>query len=137
VSRCEHCPVKADKTCLGDAHPEAFPHFCRWATSREPREREMVVLRSAVGYTTPEQVESTPVAAGPGLLTRAANFGKAIVSHVAAGRPAADAATVEARWATCRACPMFDAAGVVCRACGCHLEIKIRWAEQCCPIGKW
>jgi hypothetical protein len=73
----------------------------------------------------------------PGLLTKAANFGKAIVSHVAAGRPEADAATVAARWATCRACPMFDAAGVTCRACGCVLEIKIRWAEQRCPIGKW
>lgn len=73
----------------------------------------------------------------PGLLTKAASFGKAIVSHVAAGMPAADAATVEVRWATCRACPMFDAAGVVCRVCGCHLEIKIRWANERCPLGKW
>jgi hypothetical protein len=53
VSRCEHCPVEAGKTCLGDAHPEAFPHFCRWATSPEPREREMVVLRSELGYEAP------------------------------------------------------------------------------------
>jgi hypothetical protein len=52
--RCEHCPVEVGKTCLGDAHPEAFPHFCRWATSPEPREREMVVLRSAMGYAPPE-----------------------------------------------------------------------------------
>jgi hypothetical protein len=53
MSRCDVCPVEAGKTCLGDAHPEAFPHFCRWATSDEPREREMVVLRSELGYEAP------------------------------------------------------------------------------------
>jgi hypothetical protein len=122
--------VAPDAPCLATSHPR-HAIFCEWAAAGDPVHLRHIVAVS--GMRGP--IASPPD--GPGLLTKAANFGKAIVSHVAAGRPAADAATVEFRWATCRACPMFDAAGVVCRACGCHLEIKIRWAEQRCPIGKW
>jgi hypothetical protein len=135
--RCEHCPVEVGKTCLGDTNPEAFPHFCRWATSPEPREREMVVLRSAVGYAPPERVEPAPAATGPGLLTRAVNFGKAIVSHVAAGRPEADEPTASARLAICLGCEHLDARAMTCNLCGCALFVKTYWLDQHCPIEKW
>lgn len=76
-------------------------------------------------------------AVGPGPLTKAAHFGRALVTHAVAGFPAADEATARARLEICRACDRFDRARTACRACGCHLEVKIRWADQRCPIGKW
>lgn len=104
-------------------HPEEFPDEPPPAVASRPA-------------PAPDPAPPAP-AEGPSLFQKAVNLGKAVVDHVAAGMHAADDATVESRWATCRACEMFDAEKVVCRACGCHLEIKIRWAEQKCPIGKW
>lgn len=64
-------------------------------------------------------------------------FGRAIVEHAGAGFPATDRLTVDHRWAICRACEYFDTGGPTCRVCACHLDIKITWGEQKCPIGKW
>jgi hypothetical protein len=87
VSRCEHCPVEAGKTCLGDAHPEAFPHFCRWATSDEPREREMVVLRSELGYEAPApRAEGRPEPAPSYGLPLAGDLAAAFTARVGADR---------------------------------------------------
>lgn len=62
MPRCEACPVASGETCLGDAHPDAFAHLCRWATSDEPNERAMPVLRSAIGYDPPSARPATPTA---------------------------------------------------------------------------
>jgi hypothetical protein len=76
----------------------------------------------------------------PSLVRKAGNLARAIVEHVAAGMPEADEATAAHRLATCRACPEFNAAdrdNPTCNRCGCHLTIKVRWAGQRCPAGKW
>jgi hypothetical protein len=75
--------------------------------------------------------------AGPGLLHKAGSFGKAIITHTLAGRPKVNDATHEARLRICRACMFFTPEPMTCLKCGCALEIKTRWADQACPIGKW
>jgi len=74
--------------------------------------------------------------APPGLWRRVFNFGKAAVEHAAAGFPQADAETYRKRLATCEACAYFTAARG-CQKCGCRIDLKARWREQRCPIGKW
>jgi hypothetical protein len=76
-------------------------------------------------------------ASEPGLIPKAANLGRALVTHAVAGFPEADEATAQARLAICRACDRFDATRTVCTVCGCFLDIKIRWNEQKCPLNSW
>lgn len=73
----------------------------------------------------------------PSLLQKAANFGRAITQHLAAGLPHTDEATVARRLSICQVCEYFDATRTACRKCGCYMEVKVKWAEQKCPIGKW
>lgn len=79
----------------------------------------------------------TQTEAAPSFLHKAANFGRAITQHLAAGLPQADEVTVAHRLSICYNCEKFDAERTACRVCGCHLDVKIRWQEQKCPISKW
>ena len=74
---------------------------------------------------------------GPGFTRKAINFSKAITQHIAAGLPEADEDTVSRRLEICQDCSYFDAARAACRLCGCSMTVKVRWAEQKCPDGKW
>lgn len=79
----------------------------------------------------------------PGPLTRAANFGKALIEHKRNGNPKASKAEIQARFETCKPCERFD--GEMCRhpKCGCSVNNvtqfrnKLAWADQSCPMGKW
>lgn len=73
----------------------------------------------------------------PSLLQKAVNLGRAVTQHLAAGLPHTDDETVTNRLNICYACNHFDAAHTACRMCGCNMQIKVRWLEQKCPIGKW
>lgn len=95
---------------------------------------------------SPEQIEeyyrnnphlTSGSIAEPGFFQKAANFGRAITQHVAAGLPHADEVTVAHRLEVCHACEHFNAAHTACRICGCNMTIKVRWAEQHCPVSKW
>lgn len=83
---------------------------------------------------SPEPGEAPP--ALPSLARQAVNFGKALMTHVLAGRPTLDDNATEARLAICRACPMYRPDGR-CSACGCVVSIKARWAGEECPEGRW
>lgn len=78
-----------------------------------------------------------PIPPSPSFIQKAANFGRAITQHLTAGLPQADEATVAHRLSICHNCEKFDAERTACRVCGCHLDIKVRWQEQKCPISKW
>lgn len=76
---------------------------------------------------------------GPGLIRKAANFGRAIVSHAVAGFPGADDETVTKRLNICHECEFYSVENRTClhQKCGCVLDIKVRWKDQSCPAGKW
>jgi hypothetical protein len=69
-----------------------------------------------------------------GLVRSAAAWGKS-------GFKLADEETLASRMATCKACDLWDAAGMAgtgrCRKCGCSTQSKLRMASEKCPIGKW
>lgn len=75
----------------------------------------------------------------PGLLRKAANYGKAVAKHVATGRKIVNEEMYQERLEICRGCPSLDQEKMVCRekTCGCFVETKARWASQQCPLGKW
>jgi ADP-heptose:LPS heptosyltransferase len=72
----------------------------------------------------------------PGSITKAVNFTKAVVQHVAAGVPTLDPAMQRRRIKTCEACPHFNRSRG-CDLCGCSMDTKSWWSEQKCPQGKW
>jgi hypothetical protein len=123
--------------CLSVVDPVNFGYLSEWCDSGDDLKRRIVLGRSRIAAETGHVATSAPVPVVPSLLRKAANFGKAIVDHVAAGMPTASDATVRERLATCQECDRFGAENRECLVCGCQLDIKVRWAEQRCPIGKW
>jgi len=88
------------------------------------------------GHWTP-----APIVAPPGLLQKAANFATSAAAHVAAGAPRCTQEQIDARFAICQACELFD--GKACTKCGCPIVreqafvSKLSWAGEKCPVGKW
>ena len=76
---------------------------------------------------------------GPGLLRKAANFGKAVVKHVADGGKHVSDEVYLARLSVCANCPSLDPERMRCleKSCGCRLKVKARWRSEACPLGKW
>lgn len=127
--------------CLAVVAPDHYRHFRQWCESGNAAQKMLVRDRSRMGFTPPAPQGSTGSPAsspgGPSLARKAANFGKAIVTHAIAGLPKADDATAESRLEICKTCDSFDADRVACKSCGCNLNVKIYWSEQKCPLGKW
>lgn len=88
------------------------------------------------GYWTPPSIPEPP-----GLLGKAWNFAASAAAHVAAGMPRATQEQIDARFAVCQACELFD--GRACTKCGCPIVrekafvSKLSWAHEKCPVGKW
>lgn len=76
---------------------------------------------------------------GPGLVQRAANFGKAVARHLVNGMKQLEPAAYDERIAICHQCPACDTTRLVCRhqQCGCFLTMKARWASEDCPLQRW
>lgn len=123
--KCYDCPIKTEKRCPG----EFAPRLCSKSEYRTLFEK---TNKDELEHKTSSRFEESP-----SFGHRALAFGKAIVEHAGAGFPATDHETVEGRWVICRSCEHFDAGRTACRVCGCQLQIKIDWAEQKCPIGRW
>jgi len=59
-----------------------------------------------------------------------------VVGAAVTGRPVvARRDVIDARLATCEACPLMQAD--TCKACGCNVNKKIRVAQSRCPKGRW
>jgi hypothetical protein len=76
---------------------------------------------------------------GPGLIRKAANFGKAVVKHVADGGKHVSDEVYLARLSVCANCQSLDPERMRCleKSCGCRLKVKARWRSESCPQGKW
>lgn len=78
------------------------------------------------------EISSVPKSpAEPGLIRKAANFGKAVIQHAATGFQNVTEEQHEERMKACRACEFFN--GQACNICGCNAEAKSWWKEQLCP----
>lgn len=85
---------------------------------------------------SPEMVAAAQALA-PGLIEQTLHLGQAVVRHAHNGFTQVSSAMFENRLAVCRACPTCDTAAMVCRDCGCYLQIKARWASESCPLSRW
>ncbi len=95
------------------------------------------------GENTPEhaaRIKANPPTP-PSLPQQAANLGSSLVKWAGSGFTATDPDTLASRMDTCKACDLWDAAGMAgtgrCRKCGCSTQAKLRMASEKCPIGKW
>jgi hypothetical protein len=114
--------------------PSALFHLCRrnrlwfeaWETGTRP----------CAGEPEPNETQAQ---AGPNLVQRALNLGRAVVRHAANGFAQVDDATYESRLEICRACSSCDLTRMVCReqTCGCYLQTKAKWASEGCVLAKW
>lgn len=73
----------------------------------------------------------------PSLLTRASNFGKAVVDFVQDGFALVDEKTKQERLTQCKTCHYYRDGWCSHESCGCYLEAKTKIASQECPIGRW
>lgn len=134
-TKCHACPVPDGRACPARTLPH--PRYCQLVDPAHPdfrpeyREHLAADAPSDAGADGPR---------GPGLVTKALNFAGALASHVAHGMPTLSDADFEARLAVCETCPNLVPPERVCggsTGCGCYLDVKARWAEQECPLGKW
>lgn len=128
--KCDNCPLRdfPDRHCIYQDRNET--RVCQQLINPNHPDydpRYIAIILEAYPPPTPE----------PSLLQKAANFGRAITQHLAAGLPHADEVTVAHRLEVCRACENFDTERTACKVCGCSMQIKVRWAEQRCPVNKW
>jgi hypothetical protein len=68
-------------------------------------------------------------------LVDAANFGKAVINHVANGLPQASDQLKDARLSICKRCQFKQ--GDYCQACSCYMPLKASWLDSDCPKGLW
>lgn len=79
----------------------------------------------------------------PGWLAKIANFGVALAKHVAHGGATCTQEQIDARFAVCQGCPLFNGTNCMHRKCGCTVNDqkkffnKLAWSSEVCPIGKW
>lgn len=123
-----------------------FEQRCRERGYTLDEVRACIVAEDGDSITVDETHSSYPRMAkpapqGPGLLTKALNFTKSAVNHVAAGMPRASDAEIERRFSICQGCEFYD--GKACTKCGCpvvresRFVSKLAWAGEKCPVGKW
>ena len=124
----------------------SFKARCRQRGYTLDEVRPCIVAEDGDSITVDETHSSYPRAAkpapqGPSLLTKALNFTKSAVNHIAAGAPRASDAEIERRFAICHGCEHYD--GKACTKCGCPVVreqayiSKLSWANEKCPVGKW
>ncbi len=75
----------------------------------------------------------------PSLFRQAVNLAGALARHVAAGMPTRPVEEQKRCLEICEACPscFVQQGHLRCEHCGCFLTVKVRWAQESCPLGKW
>ncbi len=73
----------------------------------------------------------------PHLARRAANFSRAVSSHILSGFATVSPDTHASRMEHCESCELYTDGWCAHPDCGCTMRVKAQWADQTCPIGKW
>lgn len=73
--------------------------------------------------------------ARPSFVKKAVNFTKASAEHIKKGQIPTNEELHKIRLKICDGCDHGN--NEECFICGCNLPVKIGWAEQKCPLGKW
>ncbi len=135
--KCEHCPVAADRECLGKTEP--FTYFCEWASGDDGQKRRHIAARSAIAEGRPLDPipRLTSVGQYPSLGNQVASAAGAAVRFIASGFKTVSEEDANARLAICKTCEHFDPEPERCRQCGCAMALKAYLKAEKCPVGKW
>lgn len=141
MTRCDHCPAKADGDCPAAALNN--PRLCGLVHPSHPdaaaREGYAAMLRGdpkPAPAATPVIIPPPAPVEPPSLLTKIATATTAAVTFVASGFETLDADATSARLAICSTCDQRTPGGL-CSGCGCILSAKARLPHERCPEGKW
>lgn len=99
----------------------------QWKDGQPPQEDSL----------TPILIQITNKQPMPGLLTQAANLGKAVVKHVIGGLQESPPEEYSRRLSICQVCDKLEPKEKRCRECGCFVETKAKMLSESCPLGKW
>jgi hypothetical protein len=152
---CIHCQKSDHRELEGITLTPEIPKAC-WLYANDPRYRAIgdglpipEIEETPVPQIDPECVKRRNAPEGPSLIRKAANFAKAVVTHVTAGMPKTPEPEIARRITICEAClpsgdesappGFFDPVKRECTHpnCGCNMNRKAAWLTQHCPIGKW
>lgn len=64
-------------------------------------------------------------------------FIRALFRHIFAGRENVYFAEYIERLRTCNKCEHIDKHGYICGVCGCKMDVKCKWADSECALGRW
>lgn len=124
--------MKCKEKAIYDKLPTRIKECCDGTSGLKPEREQQIVEK----FLSRESRLPTPPPPKPTLLTQAATLASAIIQHVRHGLPMVTDEVYKQRIGVCEACDKFNA-DKTCQICGCNMEIKARWGEQECPIGKW
>ncbi len=136
---CGESPVFTARQCIAHANAWLAGEGLPLLTEDNAEPTRKVHRRKLVQTRIDEQVvrERQDKPRPPGLLQKAASFGKAMVKHAADGFRAASKEEQESRLVICRECEFYEPADGSCVKCGCCMQLKKRLRTSSCPIGKW
>lgn len=77
----------------------------------------------------PEQIEEKNI------IQKAVSFAGSAINHAKNGFRDASIQTINKRLSICKNCDFYQDGS--CKQCGCNLNVKVTWASESCPIGKW
>lgn len=79
-----------------------------------------------------------------GITGRVLRWGRAVARWIRHGRPVRSNEQVEALYAICESCNVFDRKKSICTICDCNVNLsthatlnKLLMATESCPLGKW
>jgi peroxiredoxin len=115
---------------VGSSESAALRRFLRqhsdWVVAFQPTDASRFIVLSR---------DPSDRKALPSILTKAANFAKALSLHVADGASKVTTSQMEQRLEICTLCDRRS--GDHCSACGCDLPTKAGWKTTTCPLNKW
>lgn len=70
-------------------------------------------------------------------MQKAKTLASAVVKQIVAGNPQRSEIQIAEIKKICESCEYYVPSVPKCKKCGCHLNVKARWASADCPMDKW
>lgn len=109
--------------------------LCHDCPARKAKGTGAACPESGLAFLGHAEAGECPLGLFAGLTVKGVAHGVVGLAKAAFGIDRAGDATIEARRATCAACPEWT--GRTCKLCGCLVAAKIRLKGEACPAGKW
>lgn len=86
---------------------------------------------------TPSAVPRESEKIMPPVTVLLANLAKSVDQIVSGNNELSSPEEAAKRLDVCRTCELYEQVSNRCSKCGCYLSMKVSWANEKCPMGKW